>query len=602
MKSIVVYSSLTGLQIEHDDENDDFQAILEEKEQKNIINAAIGELNKGQQEVFLLYYIFGKSYADISVDLGISKAAVASRIHKGKKKLKNILLPQLTDYLGGYKMDEKTFVGKIIEGIQNPSQPETQQGDGYVACFASLYIAVERDTPLDRMAVYNKFTPVAGIDMLTFDHTMTTTARYVESEELAKEYGMDDYVAYTMGYAGFNYERLRKGEHDKKYVFSHIIASLQKDIPVLMETKNGWCVVTGYDENGFIYGSDKTNEGKDHRLSSDTLEYWNDLFVLENWYDVMDSVAIFMNKQEPTITKKDIFSRLGRIVDDMEKRGYDEKLLEHLSDSYFDSLTIDEKKLLFIQTLNYLYFHVTRRAMMCWSMSDLFFPDYTERDMNLRQCINGYMGNSHDYCWNAFRTLGKGGYHVDMSDFPNFLISEKRHKVIESVYYVKENDHKTGCVCKIIAGDYISDIERHLTEPHFDIPRDQVGPDMGPFSVEEIVLEDSVMTGRYVPVNECNIKNDGDIFILDCTVDQGMYYYDKSVFVGAETAHSTGDNICEKIGGTYLKIYGNIPISIYNIVDSWYDNNGIVIDPDRKMMIKVGTNHQLETFVPTISK
>ena len=81
-----------------------------------------------------------------------------------------------------------------------------------------------------------------------------------------------------------------------------------------------------------------------------------------------------------------------------------------------------------------------------------------------------------------------------------------------------------------------------------------------------------------------------------------MYYYDKSVFVGAETAHSTGDNICEKIGGTYLKIYGNIPISIYNIVDSWYDNNGIVIDPDRKMMIKVGTNHQLETFVPTISK
>lgn len=583
--------------------NDDIDFIIEKKEQKSIINIALEQLTKGQQEVFLLYYTFGKSYADISSDLGITEAAVASRLYQGKKKLKNILLPQLTDYLGGYKMDKKLFVRKIIEGIQNPSQPETQQGDGYVACFTSLYMAVENDLSLERKAVYSKFTTVAGLDILTFDHTRTTSFCRVEPEDLAKEYGIDDYVEYTMGYAGYEYERLRKNESDKECVLNHIITSLQKDIPVLMETKNGWCVVTGYDEKGLIYGFDNTNGGRDHRLSSDSIEYWNELFILDNWYDIMDSVVIYVCKKAPTITKRDIFSRLSRIIDDMEERGYDGKLINQLLDGNFDSLTDDEKKVLFMQTLNFLYFHVHTRAMMCWGMSEEFYPDYSDQDMNLRQSINGYMGDSHDFCWGAFRALGKGGFHVDMSDFPNFLNPEKRYKVIDSIRFIALNDYKTSCVCKIIAGEYISDIERFLTEPHYNIPRNQVGPeDMGSFVTENIVVESALVTGRYLSIHECNINSDSDLFILDCTIDQGMYYYNKKVFVGSYADASIVDvDACEKIGGNYLKISGDIPIAIYNIVNSWFDSNGIEIDSDRKMFIRAGINNQFETFIPVCS-
>ena len=579
------------------DGGNDPSAIFEEKERRELAGKALSHLNEGQQEVFLLYYTFNKSYAEIAVDLDITEAAVASRIHHGKKKLKGIMLSTMAAYLGGYKMDKNTFTRKIIEGIQNPLQPETQQGDGYVACFASLYMAVEKNQELNRVTVYNKFSTVAGLDFFTID-TMTMTSR-TEPELIAKEYGFDDYVEYTMGYAGFKYASFKKGEHSEESIYKQITASLDNDIPVLMETKNGWCVVTGYDENRFMYGFDDKYGG--HRLSSDANEYWQDLFVLHNWHSVMERVVIYTGKQTPTITKKDIFSRISRIIDNMQARKYNEKLIEKLSDDeYFNSLTDDEQKILFKQTLNFLYFHVGRRAMMCWGMGEDSYPDNSDEDMNLRQSINGYMGNTHDWCWFVFRTLGnEGGYYVHDDDFPNFLDSEKRRNTVKSMKLIIFNDYKTSCICKIIAGEYISALERYLNEPKYNIPRNQVGPvEMGPFTTEVVNLPDVKISYRSVPINECNKNNKNDVFLVKYSLDQGLFHYDKNVICGSNFDSGNAYTIP---GGTYLKITDKLPISIYNIVDSWYETNRINLDFSKNMIIKKDNNGDFESYLPIIN-
>lgn len=57
-----------------------------------MIQASLLELEPDNREIFLRYYFYNQSVSEISAILGLTPTAVKSRLLRGRKKLKEILL------------------------------------------------------------------------------------------------------------------------------------------------------------------------------------------------------------------------------------------------------------------------------------------------------------------------------------------------------------------------------------------------------------------------------------------------------------------------------------------------------------------------------
>jgi RNA polymerase sigma-70 factor (ECF subfamily) len=63
------------------------EALLDRKERREILRAALGQLPKAQRVAFTLHSVEGMSHADIAAVMGCSISAVESRIHRAKRSL-----------------------------------------------------------------------------------------------------------------------------------------------------------------------------------------------------------------------------------------------------------------------------------------------------------------------------------------------------------------------------------------------------------------------------------------------------------------------------------------------------------------------------------
>ncbi len=74
------------------DDSSQPETVLEDSEVKDAINLAISELNEDYRTVIILRDIQGLSYDEISEIVGCSVGTVKSRISRGRKNLREILL------------------------------------------------------------------------------------------------------------------------------------------------------------------------------------------------------------------------------------------------------------------------------------------------------------------------------------------------------------------------------------------------------------------------------------------------------------------------------------------------------------------------------
>lgn len=75
---------------------DDFVGVLEKKLDKVKVNRALDALSEKFRTVVLLYYMDDMTYQEISEFLDIPIGTVMSRLARGKKQLKNVLLKSAT--------------------------------------------------------------------------------------------------------------------------------------------------------------------------------------------------------------------------------------------------------------------------------------------------------------------------------------------------------------------------------------------------------------------------------------------------------------------------------------------------------------------------
>lgn len=219
----------------------------EENERSTLIKNALAQLGEGQQEVFLLYYTFGKSYAEIADYLGISKSTVDNRLYEGKKKLKSIMLNTMEEYLGGYIMKKETFTQKVLEGIpliyvNNPS--ENYMFDG---CMQSLMRHLKEKEEYD-------FTFFSGVTGDSFAMTFYNDLSTMNADSLSHDFG-GDCVNRAFEACGYKYEQILSDEIKKnpeKYL-KKIIDSINDGMPVISKgfgTCGLYSLICGYEEDG----------------------------------------------------------------------------------------------------------------------------------------------------------------------------------------------------------------------------------------------------------------------------------------------------------------------------------------------------------------
>lgn len=76
--------------------DDKAQYLLEEQEQARVVREALTGLSAEDREIFLRRYYYNQSISDISEAMALNENTVKSRLSRGRKKLKEILLQ------GGY--------------------------------------------------------------------------------------------------------------------------------------------------------------------------------------------------------------------------------------------------------------------------------------------------------------------------------------------------------------------------------------------------------------------------------------------------------------------------------------------------------------------
>ena len=176
--------------------------------------------------------------------------------------------------------------------------------------------------------VQNFYSVVSGLPFMQLDLSNDEHFTNWYINRVLEEY--DDYIKFTMGFAGFTYEYFDK-QSEKSAVWEAVRKSIDADRPALMRFGPGyeWYVITGYDEkNGALYGLGSKEYWKDKPGA-----YKGDMFVSEHWYEHMAEAVIVTGKSTPTVTLDDVFRRTIGILEAMEKMGYFQRSADYLNDN-----------------------------------------------------------------------------------------------------------------------------------------------------------------------------------------------------------------------------------------------------------------------------
>jgi len=231
------------------DDSNDPSSISEETEKRLYIRQALAQLSKGQQEVFLLHYMFEKSYDEIAATLGITNSAVANCLYSGKKKLKNIILSNMISYLEDYDMNNKSFTKKVIENIARIYEVKSENYM-FDACMHSAMEYLNENEGFD----FAFFAAVTG-DLFT-QTWLNPKWQYNDSySTVCRDTQLPIRAAFDA--CGYEYEYVKEEDIKKnktKYI-KKIVASIDKGLPVLTFGIVGpptCSIICGYDENGDV--------------------------------------------------------------------------------------------------------------------------------------------------------------------------------------------------------------------------------------------------------------------------------------------------------------------------------------------------------------
>ena len=229
--------------------------VYEKAERAKLVQEALASLTESQRDAIILHYYMGKAYHEIAAFLNVSESTISNRIYAGKKKLKKIMLISMSEYLGGFDMNQEAFVRQILAQVSGitTQDPRIQENFQFCGCMRAIMQYLGKDPMLN-------FVYFAGVSGALFSNVWRHNKKWMYSEStvafLPYE-GRDEIIKSTIRTAGYDSEVVSEKEikADKKKYKKKIMESLNKGMPVMTYGIVGpptCSLITGYDENGEI--------------------------------------------------------------------------------------------------------------------------------------------------------------------------------------------------------------------------------------------------------------------------------------------------------------------------------------------------------------
>lgn len=324
---------------------------------------------------------------------------------------------------------------KIVSGVVSfPNGCETVR---FTACFVSMLMRAEGLTnkdcdyfcgsqkdgncvncgecgslpPINRKhkELYNLYTAVTGFGFLQMDLS--------DDRHMAEDWNQscnvmlrsfDWYIGFVMDYAGYGFQELIFQDEDKSAVFGRIKSSIDKDIPVLalFGTKYQWVLVTGYDDDGVLYGLDGSR-GYWGKPCPEPAGYDEaGLFVMPDWYEKGGHAFILGEKKEPAVNNRDVINRGVRIMESMKEKKYFDNTVDFMrNDGNFEGL--DDQGLLTMRDRisQWIGQPIDQRAMLGSAMNIMGARE-PDKKLALGH-VSDLCRQAHDVLWVCWRAIGE---------------------------------------------------------------------------------------------------------------------------------------------------------------------------------------------------
>jgi len=223
----------------------------------------------------------------------------------------------------------------------------------------------------------------------------------------------DAFFDYIFGFAGLAWKRLPKGA-GKGDIFAAVCASIDAGFPVLMKLGTGpdWHVVTGYDENGTLYGLDSHNHF-DHTMRPTRAvvasQSYTDggLFILPDWFSHVQTAVVITGRAAKTVTFHNILARLVQTLEHPVHGRLERDIMSRL-----DAVTTENA----LETAQWLLAKVGFPIEARWHAADSSLIRQTENKAvqdKIFRMIRQYVFDSehdatHGTCWKIWAQLGVG--------------------------------------------------------------------------------------------------------------------------------------------------------------------------------------------------
>lgn len=296
--------------------------------------------------------------------------------------------------------------------------------------------------------VHNLYAVVSGISLMQLD---LSDAGHFEpwwgpnTNKLLDEY--DDYVKFTMGFAGYTYERFDK-KADKAAIFDAIKQSIDADRPVLLNfgLYYDWFPVTCYDdETDRLYGYDCLQDSWDKYTAAEGYE--DGMFYLTRWYEEMTEAVVITGRTEQSITYDDMFQRMIRILETMLENGYFKRSADFLLDNAnFENYDDEQYRQLAHRIEMFIGLPMDQRNVTLLCFNNLA-QDKTQKDKwQYFKRISSLYDNTLNICWIAWRMVGAFGT-APADECAKALVSPIVRRAISDIINIVRNNDELVLSC-----------------------------------------------------------------------------------------------------------------------------------------------------------
>ena len=346
----------------------------------------------------------------------------------------------------------------------------SDNGVNFFHCFASLVMYIGKKFPEryasaaytdgslrmgkcvsgDTNAIYEKtkslYGLVSGHTAMLFDMTdkFLCTRTYTEiCDTVLREF--DDYVKYSMDYAGYEYTSFNN-KVSKNELFAHIKNSIDKDMPVLMQFKKNksWAVITGYNEELQIICNCNRNHSYFRSHADDLSKDESDThFLISDWYSELDLLYIVRDlPQKSELTIKNAYDRFNELLEFILDKGWYDKAKDFINDdNNFKDKSPNELKTICADIDKFIAFPIYYRSMASWCSDTLVDNDNSVLSMRpYWSFISRFCTNTFQVCVNLRRLVGNkstkptDGYEMRLKD------KTIRKVIAESIDIIMSND------------------------------------------------------------------------------------------------------------------------------------------------------------------